>query len=78
MTVSVSGHVGSVTIKIVQSYLTDDWQTVDEISESCCGMSRRSVQIALQWLHESGIADRKYAPVVCRKYLYRLAQEESA
>lgn len=71
-------RLGRIAVKVVESYLTDDWQTTDEISVRCCGMSRSNVATALLILYREGTADRRHDPHRAQRiFQYRLASEVS-
>lgn len=77
-----SAPLGRFALKIVESNLTDGWQSIDEIAIKCCGgdcgFSRAKVSQALLVLYREGVADRRYDPHYAhRTYQYRLASEVS-
>lgn len=67
--------VGEIGLKVVRSYLTADWQTVDDVKDRCVGLTRNSIAIALAELYSRGMADRRLDPrQVKRLYQYRLPE----
>lgn len=67
-----------IALAVVQSYLAEDWQSIDEIAGKCPGMPRSKVSQALLVLYREGVADRRYDPhYTHRTFQYRLASEVS-
>ena len=77
-----SASLGGGSLLIVESYLMDCWQSIDEIAVKCCGgncgFSRAKVSRALLVLYREGVADRRYDPHYAhRTFQYRRASEVS-
>lgn len=64
--------IGSIGLKVLESYLSDDWQSVDDIKDRCLGMTRTTVAYGLATLYEFGVAVRRLDPSKPkRSYQYR-------
>lgn len=64
--------VGSITLEVLEKYLSDDWQSIDDVKGKLIGITRSTVAYGLSTLHAEGRAERRLDPrKTTRTWQYR-------
>ena len=68
--------VGEIGLKVLESCLSDDWQSIDDVKGQLIGITRSTVAYGLSTLHADGRAERRLDPrKTTRTWQYRRVQE---
>lgn len=69
--------IGEIGLKVLESCLSDDWQSIDDVKGKLIGITRSTVAYGLSTLHAMGRAERRLNPNrTTRTWQYRLVLPE--